>query len=116
MTVTVSVPTAGDYIGHMRMTRTTASVAELKARLSEYLAQVKRGGEVIVTDRSVPIARITALRAGDAHDRRLQELIRSGALRPPTSGLPADFVSAELPADPEGIMVDGLLRERSEGW
>ena len=91
-------------------------MAELKARLSEYLAQVKRGGEVIVTDRSVPIARITALRAGDAHDRRLQELIRSGALRPPTSGLPADFMAVELATDPRGTMVDDLVRERSEGW
>lgn len=98
------------------MTRTTASVAELKARLSEFLAQVKRGGEVIVTDRSVPIARITSLGAADAHDRRLQELIRSGAMRPPKSRLPPGFTSAELPADPAGTIVDDLLRERSEGW
>lgn len=33
-------------------------VAELKARLSEHLRIVKRGGEVTVYDRSEPIARL----------------------------------------------------------
>lgn len=91
-------------------------MAELKARLSEFLAQVRRGGEVIVTDRSVPIARITALGAADAHDRRTQELIRAGAMRPPRAPLPPDFTTAAMPADPEGALVEGLLRERFEGW
>jgi prevent-host-death family protein len=35
-----------------------AKVAELKARLSEYLAGVRAGGTVVVCDRSTPIARI----------------------------------------------------------
>ena len=35
-----------------------ARVAELKARLSEYLRFVRRGNEVIVYDRNEPIARV----------------------------------------------------------
>lgn len=35
-----------------------AQVSELKARLSEYLAGVRAGGEVVVYDRVTPIARI----------------------------------------------------------
>ncbi|MFQ5520338.1 MAG: type II toxin-antitoxin system Phd/YefM family antitoxin, partial [Candidatus Methylomirabilia bacterium] len=35
-----------------------ANVAKLKATLSEYLARVKAGEEVIVTERGKPIARI----------------------------------------------------------
>jgi prevent-host-death family protein len=35
-----------------------AKVAELKARLSEYLASVRAGDTVVVCDRSTPIARI----------------------------------------------------------
>jgi prevent-host-death family protein len=35
-----------------------AQVSELKARLSEYLAGVRAGGDVIVYDRVTPIARI----------------------------------------------------------
>jgi prevent-host-death family protein len=44
-----------DY--HVTMTQKTG-VAELKARLSEYLRAVKRGGEVTIYDRDQPIARI----------------------------------------------------------
>jgi len=35
-----------------------AKVAELKAHLSEYLAQVRRGETVVVCDRNTPIARL----------------------------------------------------------
>jgi prevent-host-death family protein len=36
----------------------TAKVAELKARLSAYLAEVRSGGTVVVYDRNTPIARL----------------------------------------------------------
>jgi prevent-host-death family protein len=36
-----------------------AKVSELKARLSAYLAEVRAGEEVLVCDRSTPIARLT---------------------------------------------------------
>lgn len=37
---------------------TKVGVAKLKAELSEYLRQVKRGKEVVVYDRDTPIARL----------------------------------------------------------
>lgn len=39
----------------------TAKVSELKAKLSAYLAQVRRGGTVTVCDRKTPIARLVPL-------------------------------------------------------
>lgn len=36
----------------------TAMVSELKARLSTYLAEVRRGRSVVVCDRATPIARL----------------------------------------------------------
>ena len=42
---------------------TTVKIAELKDRLSEHLRAVEQGGEVIVTDRNRPIARIVAITA-----------------------------------------------------
>ncbi|KPK46431.1 MAG: hypothetical protein AMK74_00005, partial [Nitrospira bacterium SM23_35] len=39
----------------------TAAVSELKARLSEYLNQVKAGMEVLITDRGKPVARLVPL-------------------------------------------------------
>ena len=46
--------TSHDY--HMAMK--TVGIAELKARLSEYLRGVRRGQEITVLDRETPIARI----------------------------------------------------------
>jgi prevent-host-death family protein len=40
------------------MTMKTVGVAELKARLSEYLRSVRKGHDVTVMDRDQPIARI----------------------------------------------------------
>jgi len=40
------------------MTMIKVGIAELKARLSEHLRIVKRGGEVTVYDRNEPIARM----------------------------------------------------------
>lgn len=47
------------------MTMTTVKIAELKARLSEYLHLVRRGREVTVLDRTVPVARIVPVAADE---------------------------------------------------
>lgn len=46
--------TKNDYI----IVMTRVKIAELKARLSEYLRQVRRGHPVVVLDRNQPIARL----------------------------------------------------------
>jgi prevent-host-death family protein len=48
-------------------------IRELKARLSEFLAHVAEGEEVVVTDRSRPIARIVPYSAGSAIERGIEE-------------------------------------------
>ena len=40
----------------------TVKIADLKARLSSYLREVRAGGELIVADRSTPFAVISPLR------------------------------------------------------
>ena len=50
----MTVGTIRDYLLVMKR----AQVSELKARLSEYLAGVRAGGDVVVYDRVTPIARI----------------------------------------------------------
>ncbi len=63
----------------------TVSVSELKANLSRYLRQVRRGGEVQVLDRGQPVARITSLPTDPTlTDERRARLIRDGTLRPGT--------------------------------
>jgi prevent-host-death family protein len=44
----------------------TVRIAELKARLSEYLRRVRRGRTLTVTDRETPIAQIIPYQAGAA--------------------------------------------------
>ncbi len=58
-------------------------VSELKAELSRHLRYVRRGGEVQILERGVPIARLVGLQ-GVAHDDsgRLVRLVRGGVLRP----------------------------------
>jgi prevent-host-death family protein len=53
-----------------------ANVAHLKAHLSQYLAETRRGHEVVVYDRNTPIARLVPFE--EAGDR----LVVREALRP----------------------------------
>jgi prevent-host-death family protein len=53
-------------------------VRELHDRLSEYLERVERGGEVVVTRRGRPVARLSGL-----GERPLDALVRRGLVRMP---------------------------------
>jgi prevent-host-death family protein len=85
------------------------SVAILKASLSELLAGVKAGGEVIVTERGRPVARIVPYESGGAE---LDDLVRMGQVRRSRSHLPPDFWAVPRPADPDGRLLQALLEER----
>jgi prevent-host-death family protein len=92
----------------------TASIAELKARLSEFLAAVRAGEDVIVTDRGRPVARLTSLGGEPARQSRLEELVRAGLARPASAPLDAAFLKAARPEDPDGRGVAIVLDDRSE--
>jgi prevent-host-death family protein len=59
--------------------RYEVGVRELHDRLSEHLERVERGGQVVVTRRGRPIARLSAI----ARDDPLEDLRRRGLLTPP---------------------------------
>src|ERR1051326_916018 len=81
-----------DHNSHERSDLKSASVSELKSRVSSYLADVQRGEEIIVRDRNRPIARIVPLTAGGGVQAEEAALVAAGALRLPTSEkLPAAF-------------------------
>jgi len=48
-------------------------IRELRRRLSDCLAQVREGDEVVVTDRGTAIARIVPITGGRALDRAVAE-------------------------------------------
>jgi len=58
------------------------SVSELKAELSRYLRAVRRGGEVQILERGVPIARLVGMPAGSPDGPRIARLVGAGILTP----------------------------------
>ncbi len=81
----------------------TVNIGELKNQLSGYLQYVKNGEEVVVRDRSVPVARILPFRQDGGWEREAQ-LVASGALKMPEEAMdwdrfflvPAGDVSREV--------------------
>ena len=79
------------------------NIGELKNQLSAYLQNVKNGEEVVIRDRSVPVARILPFRHGQGWDQESQ-LVASGALKMPEEEMdwnqfflaPAANVSSEV--------------------
>lgn len=61
------------------------AVTELRAHLSEWLLLVREGGEVVVTERGVPVARLIAVGSSSL----LERLTDEGSVgRPQSAGRP----------------------------
>ena len=92
------------------------SVSDLKASTSEYLARVKAGEEILVTDRGRPIAKIIPLRRSElAADVRMAQLELAGLARVGKGGLPEEFWLVQCPRDSGGAALAALISEREEG-
>jgi prevent-host-death family protein len=92
----------------------TASVVELKARLSEHLRQVKSGHELIVTERGVPVARLLPLDDGERRSTRRFRLTRAGVLKPGRGKLPARLKRAPEGSSSGAGVLAALLAERGD--
>ncbi len=93
-----------------------APVTELKAELSRYLARVKAGEEIVVTERGHPIARLAPLDRTEEGDADLLELERQGLLRRGSGRLPKGFWSLPRPRDPKATVRKAVAEERETGW
>ena len=94
----------------------TVAVTKLKASLSKYLARVKGGEEILITERGKPVAKIIPLRRdASAFPEYLLELERAGVIRLGTGRLPEGFWDLPRPKDPEDLALKALLEEREEG-
>ena len=58
----------------------TIGIRELRNGLSRHLAEVRDGGEIIVTDHGTPIARIVPI----GEESGLEKLVREGIAKRPT--------------------------------
>jgi prevent-host-death family protein len=90
----------------------TVSVSELKAKLSRYLREVRRGGEIHVVDRGVPVARIVPLDRPETDDAARERLIRAGILTPGKGD--ASWVLSDPPLELSASLLDALNEERED--
>lgn len=105
-----------DYYGHiMKAHSNNAAVSELKASLSDYLDKVKRGHEIVVTDRGRPVARLIPFKIEGPDADRLLSLARRGIIQLAKRPLGMDFFKRRQIKDPEGLVLKALLEEREEG-
>ena len=93
----------------------TAAVSELKARLSEYLDQVKGGSEILITDRGKPVARLVPLSRSRDLRESLVRMEKQGLIRIGSGKLPKDFWRMHRPGDSNGKLLQALLEERKAG-
>lgn len=93
----------------------TANIAELKNRLSVYLEVVKRGGQVLVSERNVPFAKIVPLNFTDDYEAEELELVAKGLMSLPEddSPLPDSFwEDDDLPNVPLEKILEVIREDR----
>jgi prevent-host-death family protein len=93
----------------------TAAVSELKAKLSEFLGQVKAGNEVLITDRGRPVARLVPISAATTVKEALSTLEKQGLIKIGSGKLPKNFWTMPRAEDRQGLVLKALLEEREEG-
>ena len=69
-------------------------VSALRAELKSWIERAREGEEVVITERGVPVARLTGVATADL----VTDLVRDGVLVPPTTERPAHAVPA-----PDGV-------------
>jgi prevent-host-death family protein len=92
----------------------SVNVAKLKDRLSEYLSMAKRGEEVVIRERNLPVAKLVPFHAENATDQELL-LVAEGKMRLPK----VELDMKRLWRIPTGKVkgnkaIDALLADREE--
>ncbi|GAB2471466.1 type II toxin-antitoxin system Phd/YefM family antitoxin [Xylanimonas ulmi] len=91
------------------------AVSALRAELKTWIEKARAGDEVIITDRGVPVARLTGIAAADL----VQGLVRDGLLTPAQAQRPVHEEPEPVAAAPAAVggagvgaraAVSGLVR------
>jgi antitoxin (DNA-binding transcriptional repressor) of toxin-antitoxin stability system len=92
----------------------TATISELKNRLSAYLKKVRAGQTILILDRDRAVARLERVSGDAGGDDRLARLERAGLVRRATRPIPVKALRAVAPRSTTGVL-EALIREREEG-
>jgi len=89
------------------MERVEVGIRELRLNLSRYVARVRTGAEVIVTDHGHPVARLGPIEDEEAHHARL---IREGIVKP-AKRAKRTSLPPPIPLEGEGPLVSEMVLE-----
>lgn len=89
----------------------SVNIAELKNRLSAYLAEVQEGEEIIIRNRKRPIAKIVRLNLDNLSEEE-RKLVARGLMRPAERPLPASFWSMPAPRVSLKRVVAAVIADR----
>jgi len=93
----------------------TTNIAELKNHLSSFLADVKRGEEILISDRNQPIAKIVPLHNTADFSAEELALAAAGILRlPEESEICESFLKEKRPNLKSETAIKAVVDERNE--
>ncbi|WP_418275842.1 type II toxin-antitoxin system Phd/YefM family antitoxin [Isoptericola jiangsuensis] len=86
-------------------------VSTLRAELKSWIERARAGEEVVVTDRGIPVARLTGVESADL----VTDLVRDGLVTPAQVSRPEHLLPAAQPAAGNGAArpasgLSGLVR------
>lgn len=94
------------------MERVEVGIRELRLNLSRYVARVREGVEVIVTDRGEPVARLSPIDDERQRDEEVyQRLVREGLVLPGNRRSKRTNLPPPIPLEGEGPLISELLLE-----
>jgi antitoxin (DNA-binding transcriptional repressor) of toxin-antitoxin stability system len=92
----------------------TVNIGELKNQLSGYLQYVKNGEEIVIRDRTVPVARILPFRQEEGWDQE-SHLVAAGGLKMPEAPMDwNEFFHAPTGQVPQAIAVKAAVESRGD--
>jgi prevent-host-death family protein len=93
----------------------SVNIAELKNSLSKYLRFAKRGEEIIIRDRNLPVAKLVPFSSDDASESDLQ-LVAAGKMRLGQGRLDlAKFLGMKIGGNGGSSVVQAVMDDRDEG-
>jgi len=93
----------------------TTNIAELKNHLSSFLADVRRGEEILISDRNQPIAKIVPLHNTADFSAEELALAAAGILRlPEESKVLNSFLKEKRPDLKSETAIKAIIDERNE--
>lgn len=103
------------YNSHEGTQMRSVNVAELKNQLSKYLTFAKGGEEIVIRDRSLPVAKLVPFESEDADEEELL-LVAAGKMRLPEKAVDLRKV-LKLPTgrDHGRAVTEALIEEREHG-